>query len=149
MEYEGSCHAEYLQGTCEKGEQVVVKEEGTECVMKRCKKGEVMLSDGDCYPPYEIPRALFNKLTSEEITYFGEMDFTVTIYSTFDNCHNKDTNGKCLTTTGLPIVHKENYLKNVKILFPEISRSIDYLEKEVEDIPVTTIDSTLDLSGKT
>ena len=28
VEYAGSCHAEYLQGPCEKGEQVVMKEDG-------------------------------------------------------------------------------------------------------------------------
>ena len=48
----------------------------------------------------------------------------------------------------LPIAPKENYLLNLRSLFSEISRSIDDSEKEEDDIPVTTMDSTLDLSGK-
>ena len=128
MEYGGSCHAEYLQGPCKKGELGVMKEDGVECVKNSCNKGKVMWSDGDFYP-YEIPRALVNKLTSDEITYFGEMDFELITFSTFDNCHNKDTQGICRNTTKLPIVQEEDYLKDLKLLFPEISTSIDYLER--------------------
>ena len=53
----------------------------------------------------------------------------------------------CLNTVELPIAPKENYLLNLRSLFSEISRSIDDSEKEEDDIPVTTMDSTLDLSG--
>ena len=36
VEYAGSCQAEYLQGLCEKGEQVLVRENMTECVKNTC-----------------------------------------------------------------------------------------------------------------
>lgn len=102
VEYCGSCHAEYLQGPCEKGELVVVKEDGAECVKSTCKKGEVMWSDGDCYP-YEIPRALFSKLTSDELKYLASYEPTLDLHAcTFCNCAMEDSNGKCLTRLPLP-----------------------------------------------
>jgi hypothetical protein len=110
-----------LQGTCGRGELVVVREEA-ECVKNSCKKGEVMWSDGDCYP-YKIPRALFRKLTSDELKYLASYEPTLDLRAcTFCNCAMEDSNGKCLTRVPLPGMadnESEDLFKLIRALLPE------------------------------
>jgi hypothetical protein len=72
VEYGGSCHVEYLQGPCEKGEQVMGKKKGTECVKNTCPGEEVLFRDGKCYSYLVLTNALPSKLTTEEIAFIDD-----------------------------------------------------------------------------
>ena len=114
VQYNGECHAEYLQGPCEMGEQVVLREKGAECMPNSCDKGKVRWSDGECYP-YETPNAVLSKLTNQ--------DLIVTRFCTFCNCHEEDSRGSCLDKMDLPIVTEtsdEDLLKFFTVSFPVI-----------------------------
>ena len=87
VEYGGSCHAEYLQSPCEKGEQVVVKENRAECVKNTCPGDEVLFRNGKCYSYIVLTNALPSKLTAEEIAFIeGQFPPAATYSGTFTNC---------------------------------------------------------------
>ena len=129
VEYGGSCHAEFLQGPCKKGEQVMVRERRTECVKNTCSGIKVLFRNGKCYPYYELTHVLTSNLTTEEIAFIeGQLPPAAT-YSmgTFTNCAKEDSRGICLGSVVLPEVKEqedEEFLLLSYQLFPEIDNDI-------------------------
>ena len=130
VEYGGLCHAEYLEGPCEKGEQVVVKENRTKCMKNNCPGIAVLFRDGKCYPYDVLTNVLPSKLTTEEIAFIeGQLPLVAT-YSlgTFNNCAEEDSKGNCLERVVLPKVMEQedkDFLILRSQLFPEIENYVN------------------------
>ena len=130
VEYAGSCQAEYLQGPCKKGEQVMVRDKRTDCVKNTCPGVEVLFINGKCYPYDELTNVLPSKLTREEFAFIvGQLPTAATYSSgTFTNCVKEDSKGICLENVALPEVKEQEYqdLEILRyLLFPEIENHIN------------------------
>ena len=130
VEYAGSCQAEYLQGPCEKGEQVLVRENMTECVKNTCPGVEVLFRNGKCYPYDVLTNVLPSKLTSIEIAFIdGQLPPAATYSSgTFTNCVKEDSKGTCLKIVALPEVKEQEdqiFIILISLFFPEIDNDIN------------------------
>jgi len=130
VEYGGSCQVEYLQGPCEKREQLVMMEKEVQCVKNTCSGGNVTWSNEECYPFTDLTKVLPIKLTTEEIAFvngnYNLASLEPFSVGTFTNCANKDSNGDCLEKVKLPEVKKqedEDFLFLRSELFPEINEN--------------------------
>ena len=140
MEYGGSCQVEYLQGPCEKREQLMMMEKEVECVKNTCYGGNVTWSNGECYPFEILTKAMAIKLTREEIDFVGKNYNLVSVdtfsLGTFTNCAHMDSNGDCLEKVKLPEVEKqedEDFLFLRSELFPGIrNNSIDNITRDYD-----------------
>ena len=101
-------------------------EEGVECVENTCDEGEVVWTDGDCYP-YNTIRNLQDwqvDLTKEEREYLAVEETPVPLcVGTFCNCKEMDRYGKCLERVNLPMVEEkkaEDFLRLLTEEFPDI-----------------------------
>jgi len=114
VEYGGSCQVEYLQGPCEKREQLMMMEKEVECVKNTCYGGNVTWSNGECYPFEFLSNVLPPfKLTQEEYAFVGKNYnlgrvpvFPPENSGSFRNCAYTDSNGYCLVKAKLPEVKK-------------------------------------------
>jgi len=109
VEYENSCYLEYLRGPCKIGEQIVAGDKGTQCVKNNCSDGKILWSDGECYD-YELSGTVAMKHTEEE-KLNGYYRVSLIPLNTFDNCHAKDSSGKCLLKVPLPEIPEPTKLE--------------------------------------
>jgi len=76
VEYGGSCQVEYLQGPCEKREQLMMMEKDVECVKNTCYGGNVTWRNGECYPFEFLSNVLslrsLRRFTQEEQEFVGK-----------------------------------------------------------------------------